>query len=117
MSKITRQQINDYSWQTMSLQNGWVVYDNDAPYGSARYRRDELGNIYMNLMVKNGTTTNGTVITNLPVGYRPPVQTIFNATNSSATVCRVDVMANGDVVANGNATAAYLACNVMFKAT
>lgn len=115
-TKVTRDEIkqNDTSWQTLSLTNGWVVYDADSDYGSARYRKDETGTVYLNLMIKSGTVTTDTVVGTLPVGYRPVVRTIFTAISNNA-IARMDINTSGQVLTNSGVNAAWVALTVSFK--
>jgi len=60
--------LTNESWQNASLQNGWVGYS--ANY-TLQYRKNRLGNIEFRGLIKNGVLTDGTIIANLPIGYRP----------------------------------------------
>lgn len=48
---------------SITLQNGWV--------GSARYYKDTMGLVHVYFVISGGTKTKGTVLADLPVGYRP----------------------------------------------
>jgi hypothetical protein len=54
--------------KTPVLQNGWV--DWNVSFETYFYK-DSDGIVHINGTLKNGTVTDGTVIFNLPVGYRP----------------------------------------------
>lgn len=91
----------DTTWNSVSYQNNWVDYDNSVWYG-IKYRKDAMGYIHFKGLMRSGTTTNGTVLFNLPAGYRPSHQVMmFVSTNNGSTdvMGRVDVLANGNVVA------------------
>lgn len=103
------------------FQNSFVNYG--APWVPARFYKDYVGLIYVRGLVKNATSQSpGTkTIFTLPVGYRPDQQLIFAADGSSGSAGhhRIDVMTNGDVVANFSATGAvvYLSLsNISFRA-
>lgn len=57
------------SWVTPTLLNGWV--NSDLGGTPAQYRKDANGMVHIKGWVKDGLTTLGTSIFNLPVGYRP----------------------------------------------
>lgn len=59
-------------WRPMTLQNGWA--NRGAGFPPAQYRMLSNGNVQYVLNVTGGTTTSGTVIANLPVGFRPPYE-------------------------------------------
>ncbi len=52
-----------------TLQNGWVNYGNG--YGNLSYWKNSEGLVTIEGMISGGTITPNTVITQLPVGYRP----------------------------------------------
>ncbi|HRN90082.1 MAG TPA: prepilin-type N-terminal cleavage/methylation domain-containing protein [Candidatus Saccharibacteria bacterium] len=91
------------SWSSMSLQNGWVIHGtpaNTAP----EYTKTSDGVVTLKGLIKNGSTSNGVVITNLPAGYRPAdVLTFISACNDSA--CRIDIEPDGDVIGRGVSSA------------
>lgn len=86
----------------ISLLNGWVVN-----IGTTAISKN--GNaVTLNAVLRNGTYTNGTIIANLPVGFRPTSQryaiaTAFNASYVSAPV-DVIVGSDGNIVISGTAS-------------
>jgi len=57
------------AWIAPTLLNGWVNYGGtEDPVG---YMKDTLGFVHIRGMIKSGVTTPGTLIFNLPPGYRP----------------------------------------------
>ncbi|MFQ4136449.1 hypothetical protein PGN35_009020 [Nodosilinea sp. PGN35] len=83
------------SWQTPTLQNGWVRYDNT--FNPPGYFKDSVGIVHLRGLVRSGTI--GAVIFTLPSGYRPQFQELFSASTSPNSYARVDVTAAGAVVA------------------
>jgi hypothetical protein len=83
------------TWHAATLQNKWVNYG--APYNSAAYTLTDDGWVRLRGLVKSGTLD--TSIFTLPVGYRPPAQCLFPISTSPDTVGRVDVHADGRVMA------------------
>jgi prepilin-type N-terminal cleavage/methylation domain-containing protein len=84
------------SWTTMSLQNGWVVF-NSTSNATPQYTKAADGIVTLKGLIKSGTTTNGVVLTNLPFGYRPSA-TITLASICDELPCRIDIQADGDVL-------------------
>jgi prepilin-type N-terminal cleavage/methylation domain-containing protein len=87
------------SWTTMSLTNGWVVY-NASSNATPQYTKAADGIVTLKGLIKSGTTTNGVVLTTLPVGYRPS-GIITLATICDDLPCRIDIQADGDVLGRG----------------
>lgn len=73
-SKIdfTTVQAAQQAWQTPTLQNGWVNYQNPVTnFPGAGYYKDSLGNVHVRGLIKSGTTSSNTLLFTLPAGYRP----------------------------------------------
>lgn len=83
------------SWSSPTLQNGWVNYGGSYP--TLQYTRDSDKVVTVRGLVKSGTTTGGTVIANLPLGYRPPGQELFTVA-SNDDFGRVDVTTSGNII-------------------
>jgi len=83
-------------WTDLSLQNGWANYG--GSYTTAQFTRSPTGRVFLKGLVRYGTVTNGTVIANLPAGYRPAGRLVYQAATSANVAGRIDVLANGDVV-------------------
>jgi hypothetical protein len=71
----------------------WVNYE--AGYEAAGYYKDPFGRVHIAGVVKNGVS--GSVIFNLPAGYRPKGREQFVSWADGAPL-RIDVAANGDVI-------------------
>jgi hypothetical protein len=81
------------------LQGGWAPYG--SPFATPGYVKTSGGVVMMKGLLRGGTTTSGTVVANLPAGYRPSsVVTIpvtartLSGTNGPAVV---QILTNGDV--------------------
>lgn len=57
------------TWQTPTLENSWVNYG--TGYQSARFKKDMWNRVWVEGILKNGTTTDTTTIFTLPAGHRP----------------------------------------------
>ena len=86
------------AWTDASLQNNWVNYGNE--YGDARYTKSQDGLVTLSGLIRSGTTSNYTVLFNLPEGYRPArrLLTIVSTANNPG---RVDIRPNGDASVKG----------------
>ena len=85
-------------WNTLSLQSGWAWYDaGGGQFSTPSYTKAADDLVTLKGLVRSGSTGSGTVIANLPAGYRPKERVLtVNVTNS--VVGRVDIMPNGDVL-------------------
>lgn len=96
---------DDAAWNVIgatgapAFQNGWGNYG--STWETAGYIR-KGGVVYLRGLIGGGTVTSGTVIFNLPVGYRPTSDKHFatTAAASAAAFALLNVMANGDVKTN-----------------
>jgi hypothetical protein len=109
--------------ETVGLQNGWVDFQSMYAYAAAglgqqfytdymfgqdpyawytehnrpAFTKTASGIVKLRGLLKSGTTTQGTVLFNLPPGYRPAKVAMFAARHNTGTG-RIDVRTNGDVV-------------------
>ena len=102
----------------MPLLSGWENYG--SGFDTTSY--DRISDwVSVTGLIKNGTTTAGTVIAKLPEGFRPPGKKVFTVgANSSGTwvVARIDVDTNGDILVNSGVSASYTSLeNIAFRAT
>ena len=84
-------------WSTLTLQNGWTKY-NSAAYSPAQYKKSADGIVTIRGLIKGGTTTAGTVLATLPVGYRPSARVIVNGTIPTVGRARIDVDTDGSIL-------------------
>lgn len=83
-------------WTNLSLQNGWVSFDGGG-HSTPQYTKSADGIVTVKGLIKSGTATAGTLIANLPVGYRPNERLLMHCV-AWGVYCRVDVLANGNIV-------------------
>jgi hypothetical protein len=81
------------SWCTLPLQNGWLPY---AGYSAPRYTKAADGVVSIKGLIYGGTTTAGTVIANLPPGYRP-LQGLLMGIAANGSAGRVDITPTGNI--------------------
>lgn len=84
------------AWTNLTLQNGWTFYG--GIFAIPQYTKGSDGIVKVKGLINNGTSTSGTVIANLPPGYRPSETSLQSAACNGA-YCRFDVQANGNIVA------------------
>lgn len=108
----------------LSLLNGWVNYSSSisttAGYNFASYWKDKNGVVHLTGMIKSGTTTAGTVIAKLPVGYRPfgvELHLQHSPISSGYNSVRVDVSQTGDITLATVPSASWVSlAGISFKA-
>lgn len=88
---------NTYQWNDITLQNSWVPYNSGADFkwSTPQYMKDRYGRVWVTGLIKNGTTTSGTLLFTLPVGYRPAVTNMMNARGSGGNN-RIDIEPDGE---------------------
>lgn len=86
------------SWTAFSYVNSWTDYG--SGFSTGAYRRDQCGYVHLKGLVKSGYLT---VITTLPVGYRPVEVHLFGV-EAGGVFGRVDVGANGTITHIGGGT-------------
>ncbi len=86
-----------YAWpNTLTLLNGWVAYGGGL--STPQFTKAADGIVTVKGFIKSGTITSGTVIANLPAGYRPK-ETILLGGAAWDAYSRIDIQTNGDIVA------------------
>ena len=100
------------AWIDAVLQGGWVQFG--TPYAAPGFHK-ENNHVHLHGVIKNGTTTAGTVLFSIPDGFRPEETLLFDAVSNNSQ-SRIDIQPNGEVVLQqGNA--AYLSFDgIMFDA-
>jgi hypothetical protein len=82
--------------------NSWANTGGSWASLSARKRN---GEIHLRGQVGHASATTGSIIATLPTGYRPAVDKQIGLIDSTGTMRRVEVQADGDIVYQGSATA------------
>ena len=100
--------ITQEAWISATLLNGWT--------GTLRYYKDSLGSIRVVGLISGGVTTGGTVIFNLPSGYRinsvgPAMRNIFVGTG----VYRMGINHIGDCYLAQSIPAGTLSIDFSFR--
>lgn len=103
----------DTVWRTPTLTGGWANYG--SGFTPARYRRLANGQIEVQGLLAGGTTTQGTVLLNLPAGYRPNA-TYMVSTLANNLVARVDLQTTGDLTVTICPSNVFLSINFCFYA-
>ncbi len=100
-------------WQNLSLQNGWQHHQQ---YNDVQYSKSFDGVVYLRGVGAKGKTAYGTVIAQLPVGFRPLHSTYVFALNDDFTVAVLCILTSGEIVVKNNVDATWLNFdNVSFK--
>jgi hypothetical protein len=84
------------SWTALTLQNSWGWYG--SIYSTPQYTKSADGVVMLKGLIAAGVTTSGTVIATLPAGYRPAATVLYDGICNNL-FCRVDIFANGNIVA------------------
>ena len=101
------------AWQNLPLQNGWQHHQQ---YNDVQYSKSFDGVVYLRGVGTKGTTSYGTVIAQLPVGFRPLHRTYVFAINDDFTVAFLCILTSGEIVVRKNVDATWLNFdNVSFK--
>lgn len=101
------------AWTGLTLQSGWLPY---GGFATPQYTKGPDGIVKVKGLIQSGTTTGGTVIANLPVGYRPAATSLQNGV-CNLTLCRFDVQPNGNIIAYDGVSATWSALeNITFMA-
>lgn len=100
-------------WQNLPLQNGWQHHQQ---YNNVQYSKSFDGVVYLRGVGTKGKTAYGTVIAQLPVGFRPLHSTYVFALNDDFTVAFLCILTSGEIVVKNNVDATWLNFdNVSFK--
>ena len=116
MAKINSSQIQPQeAWKTPSFVNGWVDYG--SAFGSPGYYKDSLGNVHIRGLIKSGTSSTGTTMFTLPVGYRPSLNYIFTCPKVGGDYYELRVLTSGAVaVGDRVASPTWSSIAVTFRA-
>jgi len=93
------------NWIAPTFLNSWVNVG--GGYYTAGYYKDSIGIVHLRGLIKGGTTTAGTDLLQLPVGYRPAKHMFFPAVSNYA-YCAIQVLATGIVELGTVASATWI---------
>lgn len=105
-------QQDDY-WRTLTLQNSWSNYG--AGYYTAEYRKVN-GTVYVHGLIRLGTTTAGTVLTALPVGFRPSTGIIFPQIAGGNSIAAIEIEAGGNLKVRLCSNNGYMSIECLYQA-
>ena len=98
------------AWIAPTFLNSWVNFGGSDEV--AGYYQDALGTVHLRGVVKTGTI--GTVIFQLPTGYRPDSTIIFPvASNGAFGYCTID--SSGNVTASGGNNTSFSLNGISFR--
>jgi hypothetical protein len=98
-----------------SLQNGWINYAGAYTYAS--YWKDKNGVVHMTGLIRDGRNLSGSVLFQLPVGYRPHGTELFvQHSDTGDRDVRVDVDSSGYVKVQETAGGWVSLAGMSFKA-
>src|SRR5690606_15376433 len=91
-------------WTDLNLQNNWEIYSTTS-YSSPQFTKSSDGTVIVKGLIKNGSTSNDTIIAQLPEGFRPAGRLLFATSTNDYTNGRVDIDKDGYIrtygVSNG----------------
>ena len=100
-------------WQNLPLQNGWQRHQQ---HNDVQNSKSFDGVVFLRGVVTKGKTAYGTVIAQLPVGFRPLHSTYVFALNDDFTVAVLCVLTSGEIVVKNNVDNTWLNFdNISFK--
>lgn len=100
------------AYRPVAYINSWV--DFGGGYSSGAYFKDANGFVHLRGLMKSGTGI-PTIAFNLPVGYRPAAALLFGVVSNNL-IGRIDIQANGDVIAQVGSTVWMQLDGITFKA-
>jgi hypothetical protein len=83
------------TWAKLPLMGGWAIYG--SGYADPSYSKDALGIVHLRGLVK-GTPVAGTVVANLPDGFRPAYNTEEVLPCGGSSPCTVAFKPTGEVI-------------------
>jgi orf22 len=100
-------------WQNLPLQNGWQRHQQ---HNDVQYSKSFDGVVFLRGVGTKGKTAYGTVIAQLPVGFRPLHSTYVFALNDDFTVAVLCILTSGEIVVKNNVDNTWLNFdNISFK--
>lgn len=110
---LFKQDMEQYSWQFLTLQNGWQHH---REYNNVQYSKSLDGVVYLRGVMTKGSASYGTVIAQLPVGFRPLHSTYVFAMNDDFSVASLCILTSGEIVVRKNVDNRWLSLdNISFR--
>nr|DAO76966.1 MAG TPA: protein of unknown function DUF859 [Caudoviricetes sp.] len=110
---LFKQDMEQYSWQLLTLQNGWQHH---REYNNVQYSKSLDGVVYLRGVMTKGSASYGTVIAQLPVGFRPLHSTYVFAMNDEFSVASLCILTSGEIVVRKNVDNRWLSLdNISFR--
>nr|DAS08232.1 MAG TPA: protein of unknown function DUF859 [Caudoviricetes sp.] len=110
---LFKQDMEQYSWQLLTLQNGWQHH---REYNNVQYSKSLDGVVYLRGVMTKGSASYGTVIAQLPVEFRPLHSTYVFAMNDDFSVAALCILTSGDIVVRRNVDNKWLNLdNISFR--
>jgi hypothetical protein len=104
--------ITTETWTAPTLLNSWVNYGGSRQ--TAGYYKDKFNVVHLRGVIKSGTTTNPTILFNLPAGYRTTLGEYFSVSSNGAFgSCFIDN--DGNVYFEAGSNAWFSLCGITFK--
>lgn len=108
--------VSDFSatpWQNLPLQNGWQHH---SKYKNVQYSKSFDDIVYLRGIAKGGNIARETVITTLPIGFRPTQVLYLSAINNNYSMATLAIFPNGDIVVKNDVDSNWLNFdNISFK--
>jgi len=82
------------SWRDLVLQNGWVKHS-DILFAPPQFTKTKENIVLLRGLISSGTITTGTVLFNVPEGYRPEY-TVLCDLQTSTGIGRIDIDPSGN---------------------
>jgi putative uncharacterized protein orf2 len=110
---LFKQDMEQYSWQLLTLQNGWQHH---REYNNVQYSKSLDGVVYLRGVMTKGSASYETVIAQLPVGFRPLHSTYVFAMNDDFSVASLCILTSGEIVVRKNVDNRWLSLdNISFR--
>ena len=113
----TKDDIQKYTqgtpWQNLTLQNGWQHHPD---YHKVQCSKSFDDVVYLRGSARGGRIARETVITTLPIGFRPTQVLYLSAINNSFSMAVLAIFPNGNIVVKNNVDNTWLNFdNISFK--
>lgn len=100
-------------WQNLTLQNGWQHHPD---YHKVQCSKSFDDVVYLRGSARGGRIARETVITTLPIGFRPTQVLYLSAINNSFSMAVLAIFPNGNIVVKNNVDNTWLNFdNISFK--